>query len=136
MKSIIQARLLGSILICCASALHSQKPVLRPGVSVEMPVATHAVEVRAADGQKATVVAVTASGKVFAGIEPIEPAALSKLSDATVYVKADSRVPYQSVVAVLDALRGKTVVLITARPGNSTSQGYVAPYGMKLRVSR
>ena len=136
MRSLIEPCVLGSLLICCASALHSQKPVLRPGVSVEMPVATHAVEVRAAAGQKATVVAVTAGGKVFVGIEPTGPAALSKLSAATVYVKADSRVPYQSVVAVLDALRGKTVVLITARPDNSTSQGYVAPYGMKLRVSR
>ena len=134
MKSVIEACLLGSILIC--GTAYSQKPVLRQGVRVEMPVASHAVEMRAADGQNATVVAITASGKVFVGIEPTEPAALSKLSARTVYVKADSRASYQTVLAVLDGLRGKSVVLLTAPPENPARQGYISPYGMKLSVAR
>jgi biopolymer transport protein ExbD len=134
MKSAIEACLLGSILICGTG--YSQTPVLKKGIRVEMPVASHAVEMRAADGQNATVVAITASGKLFVGIEPTEPAALSKLSARTVYVKADSRVAYQTVLAVLDGLRGKSVVLLTAAPENAPGQPYRSPYGMKLSVPR
>ena len=134
MKSMIEACLVGSVLMCAAGAQYS--PVLKKGVAVEMAVASHAVETRAADEQNATVVAITADGRVFAGIDLTEPAALSKLSDGTVYVKADARVPYQKILAVLDALRGKTVVLLTASPGNTVRQGVVPPYGMKLIVSR
>jgi len=64
---------------------------------------------RAADDQNAVIVSITASGAVFVGITRTEPAALSKLSASTVYVKADLRTPYQQVLAILDALRGKIV---------------------------
>ena len=114
----------------------AQKPVLRQGISVEMPVASHALEMRAADGQNATVVAISADGKVFVGVEPTEATALGRLTERTVYVKADSRVPYQKVLAVLDALRGKSVVLLSAPPENAVKPGYVPPYGTKLIVSR
>jgi biopolymer transport protein ExbD len=101
-----------------------------------MPVASHAVEMRAADEPAAKVVAITAEGKVYLGIKVTDPAALSSLSEGTVYVKADSRVPYQRVLAVLDALRGKSVVLLAAPPENAAKQGMVSPYGMTLTVSR
>jgi biopolymer transport protein ExbD len=101
-----------------------------------MPVADHAVEMRAADAPQATVVAITADGKVFAGTEPTEPGALSKLSAGTVYVKADSRVPFQKVLTVLDALRGKSVVLLAAPPKNVGGTKIVPPYGMEVTVSR
>ena len=91
---------------------------------------------RAADEKNATVVAMTADGRVFVGVEPTEPNALSRLSEKTVYVKADVRAPYQEVLAVLDALRGKSVVLLSAPPENEVSRGYVTPYGTKLIVSR
>ena len=136
MKSVIEACLVGSILIVGAGALYSQKPAPKQGVSVEMPVAGHAVEMRAADEQNASVVAMTADGRVFVGIEPTEPAALSRLSDRTVYVKADVRAPYQKVLAVLEVLRGKSVVLLSAPPENAVRRGYVPPYGTKLMVSR
>ena len=136
MKFVIEACLVGSILICGAGAQQSQKPALTRGISVDMPVASYAVEMRAADEQNATVVAITADGKVFVGIEPTEPAALSKLSEGTVYVKADSRVSYQKVLAVLDVLHGKSVGLLSAPPENTVRQGIVPPYGMKLIVSR
>jgi len=136
MKSVNAVCLVGSILICGALAQQSQKPALRKGVSVQMAVSAHAVEMRAADEPNATVVAITADGKVYVGIEITEPGALSNLREGTVYVKADSRVPYQTVLTVLDALRGKSVVLLTAPPENATKQGMVSPYGMKLTVSR
>ena len=136
MKLLIEVCVVGSILICAAGAQESTQPALRKGVSVQMPVADHAVEMRAADAQEATVVAITADGKVFAGTEPTEPSALSKLSAETVYVKADSRVPFQKVLSVLDALRGKSVVLLATPPENVERMKNVPPYGMKVTVSR
>ena len=136
MQSIVEAVLLGSILVCGAGAQSPREPVLRQGIAVDMPVAGHAIEMREADERNATVVAITANGKVFVGIQPTEPAELSKLTPRTVYVKADSRVPYRNVLAVLDALRGKTVVLLTAPPDNGVKQGIRAPYGMKLTLQQ
>jgi biopolymer transport protein ExbD len=101
-----------------------------------MAVADHAVEMRAADAPQAIVVAITADGKLYAGAEATEPGALSKLSAATVYVKADSRVPFQKVLTVLDALRGKSVVLLSAPPKNVQGTKIVPPYGMEVTVSR
>src|SRR6476660_2348170 len=97
MKLLIEVSIVGSLLICFAGAQEPPKPALRKGISVQMPVADHAVEMRAADEPNATVVAITAEGKVYAGIEPAEPGALSKLTAETVYVKADSRAPFQRV---------------------------------------
>ena len=131
-KSLINVCIVGSILICAAGAQESTQPVLRKGVSVQMPVADHAVEMRAADAPQATVVAITADGKLYAGAEPTEPGALSKLSAGTVYVKADSRVPFQKVLTVLDALRGKSVVLLAEPPKNVQKAKIVPPYGIQL----
>lgn len=136
MKCVTEACLLGSLLIAAAGALYSQNPALKQGIAVEMPVAGHAVEMRDADEQTATVIAMTADGRVFVGATPTEPAALSRLSDSTVYLKADVRAPYQKVLAVLDALRGKSVVLLSAPPENAASRGYAPPYGTKLIVPR
>jgi biopolymer transport protein ExbD len=133
MRSVLKACLVGAILIGGTSA---QKPVFKRGVAVELAVASHAVEMRGADDQNAAVVAITAKGTVFVGVATTEPAALSSLSQRTVYVKADARAPYQTVLAVLDALRGKSVVLISASPETTPKQEYTPPYGMKLTVSR
>ena len=133
MKTAMETCLAGLMLFLQAGA---QKPALRQGISVEMPVASHAVEMRAADGQNATVVAITADGRVFAGTKPTEPAALSGLSEKTVYVKADARAPYQRILAVLDGLHGKSVVLLSAPPENAVGRGYTPPYGTKLSLSR
>ena len=136
MKTLIEVCIVGSIFICAADAQQSPEPALRKGVSVQMPVANHAVEMRAADEQHAMVVVITAAGELFVGIEPTEPSALSRLSAETVYVKADSRVPFQTVLTVLDALRGKSVVLLAASPANVDRAKIVPPYGIKMIVSR
>ena len=136
MKLLIEVCVVGSILTCVAGAQESPKPALRKGVSVQMPVANHAVEMRAADEPNATVVAIEANGEVFAGIQPTESSALSHLSAETVYVKADARVPFQTVLTVLDALRGKSVVLLAAPPANAERAKIVSPYGIKVIVSR
>ena len=74
MKSWMEVCVVGSILICAAGAHESTQPALRKGVSVQMPVADHAVEMRAADEQDATVVAITADGKVFVASNRLSPA--------------------------------------------------------------
>jgi biopolymer transport protein ExbD len=136
MKSLIEVFVVGSILICAVGAQESTQPELRKGVSVQMPVADHAVEMRAADAPQATVIAITADGKLYAGAEPTDPGALGKLGAGTVYVKADSRVPFQKVLTVLDALRGKSVVLLAAPPKNVQGTKTVPPYGMQVTVPR
>ena len=136
MKSLIEICVVGSILICAAGAQEPPKPALRKGVSVQMAVANHAVEMRAADEPDSTVVAITADGKVFAGVEPTEPGALSNLTAETVYVKADARAPFQTVLSVLDALHRKSVVLLAASPANVKSAKIVPPYGLKVTVPR
>lgn len=136
MKLSSQVFIVGSILIGLGDAQELPKAALQKGISVQMPVANHPVEVRAADEPNATVVAITANGKVFTGIEPTEPGALSQLSAVTVYVKADSRVPFQTVLTVLDALRGKSVVLIAASPASAERGMIVSPHGIRVTVSR
>ena len=137
MKSVIGMCLMVSVLLFGARAQDPSKPVLRPGVSVQMAVAEHGVEMRAADELDATVVAITQAGKVYVGIKPTETAALSDLRDGTVYVKADARVPYQKILAVLEALRGKTVVLLTQPAGNAAKpQEITWPHGVTLTMSR
>ena len=133
MRFVLERCLVAVVLIAGISA---QTPVFKRGVAVELAPANHAVEMRGADEQNAVVVAITATGTVFVGITTTDPAALSSLSQGTVYVKADARAPYQTVLAVLDALHGKSVVLISASPETALKQGYMPPYGMKLTLSR
>jgi hypothetical protein len=136
MKAVVAVYMAGVILICAAGAQDRGRPVLREGISVQMPVAEHAVEMRAADELDATVVVITADGKVFVGTTPAEPGALSNLMAETIYVKADSRAPFQNVLAVLNVLRGKSVVLLAAAPTSAAKNGITPPYGIRLSVSR
>lgn len=124
----------GALLACAAGAQDPRKPVLTAGVSVQMAAARHAVAMHAADELDAKVVAITADGKVFSGVTAVEPEALSGLVADSVYLKADARAPFQRVLAVLDALRGKQVVLLTAPPSNSPKGTIMPPYGIRLTV--
>ena len=134
MKSVFVV-FLGVFAIAWAGAQESAKPPLRRGIHVQMPVASHAVEMPAADEKDATVVSITADGKVFVGIKPVDAASLSSLKEGTIYVKADARTPYQQILAVLDALQGRPVVLLTAPTSKAESGKIVPPYGLKLMVS-
>jgi hypothetical protein len=53
-----------------------------------------------------------------------------------VYVKADAQAPFQKVLSVLDALRGKSVVLLAAPPKSVGREKIMPPYGLKLIVPR
>ncbi len=135
MKAVIQVCLLTVALTCITGAQESPKPPLRRGIHVNMPVASHAVEMPAADEKDATVLGITADGKLFLGAEPVEISALSSLKEGPVYLKADARAPYQKILTVLDALQGRSVVLLTAPAAKPESGKVVPPYGLKLAVA-
>ncbi len=124
----------GALLACGASAQDPSKPVLTAGVSVTMALSRHAVPINAADELDAKVVAITADGKVFNGITLVEPESLRGIVAGSVYVKADARAPFQRVLAVLEALRGKKVALLTAPPPNAPKEAILPPYGIRLTV--
>jgi biopolymer transport protein ExbD/biopolymer transport protein TolR len=130
---------LGVCLLVLASTVvmvgqDTRKPVLRPGISVQMLKDSHAVAMPEADADDATVVVITRDGKVFLGTEPVEVTALRNVKAGVVYVKADARATFQNVLTVLDALRGKSVVLLTA-PLSQAEQGkMMPPYGVKVSL--
>jgi hypothetical protein len=117
MKSVIGMCLMGSVLLCGAHAQDPSKPVLRPGVSVQMAVAEHAVEMRAADELDATVVAITQEGKVYVGIKPTETAALSDLAAAT---------PGGAAVAIQLEVEGAGVTRLTRTNDRGVARAVLA----------
>ncbi len=135
MNSTVRVCLIALGTACMALAQGSAKPPLQRGIRVEMASAAHAVQMPAADEKGAIVVGVTADGKVFLGAKPVEISSLSSLNEGTVYVKADARAQYQKVLAVLDALHGRSVVLLTAPASSNAEKGkIVPPYGVKVTL--
>jgi biopolymer transport protein TolR len=130
---------LGALL---AAAVAAQTPALRKGVSVQMPVTTHAVAMPDADLADSLVVAVTSSGRVYLEVARVTPAQLSEQLKAQlagrpgkrVYLKADARTPYATVAAVLDALRtaGVNAPLLLTSQHDSTSASYLPPMGVEV----
>lgn len=134
MKPMLEVCLIAVSMTCAAGAQNAIKPALQPGIHVEMPVAAHAVKMPAADREDAMVVTVTADGNIFIGADAVEMSALSSMHSGIVYVKADARVPYQAMLTLLDALRGRSVVLLT-EPSRAAKSEKVAPYGVKLLLA-
>ena len=69
----------------------AQPPVLRKGVSVELPVTRNAVRMADADREDSVILAVTRDGKVFYGITPTDPTLLGKrvAPQTKLYLKGD-----------------------------------------------
>jgi len=133
MKFILRNLFFALLIVSAALAQQDPtKPMLRKGISVQMPVSIQATEMREADEQDATVVTLTAEGNLFVGIQPVQLSSLSKLKAPTVYMKADARVPYQRVLTVLDALRGHSVVLLTSSPSRAQTSEITWPYGVTV----
>jgi len=135
MKSNIAMSLL--VLIVAVGVIAQQdptKPVLRKGISVEMPVSSQATEMRDADEEDATVVTITADGSLYVGIRPVQLDTLGQLNAETIYVKADARVPYQKLLTVLDALRGHSVVLLASSPSKVEKTSIMPPYGVRVTL--
>jgi biopolymer transport protein ExbD/biopolymer transport protein TolR len=92
-------------------------PMLQKGVSVDLAKTDNPVQMPDADKEDALLVAITRDGKVFFGNDQVTPDALTdKIKDRTanrvdkrVYVRADARAKYGSVVSVVDDVRAAGV---------------------------
>lgn len=119
-----------------AFAQSTDRPALKAGIHVEMASAPHAVPMPDADANDAAIVSVKDTGELFIGVRASTLADVAKISAATVYVKADARVRFQSLLGVLDALHGHSVVLL-AQPTTKPPAGQmVQPYGIALGSGR
>jgi biopolymer transport protein ExbD/biopolymer transport protein TolR len=92
-------------------------PLLSKGQSVDMVKTNNPVTMQAADKDDAVLIAVTREGRVFMGTtqtsadqlpQKVKDLLTNRL-DKTVFLRADSRVRYQTVVDVVDNLRAAGV---------------------------
>jgi len=144
----LRVSLVSLTLLAATGAVFAQQGVRAPlqaGVSVQLPVTSNAVAIPNADSQNAVVVALTADGTIYLGVNALTTSALadsvkkllSARNDKTLYVKADGRVPHARVIEVIDAVRNSGVDGLTfltaqqdvARPGTP-----IAPKGLEMRV--
>jgi biopolymer transport protein TolR len=147
MKGVFQS-ILAALTIAMPAALFAQSGgvPLQRGISVQQPVTTNAVAVPNADEQSALVVALTADGTVYLGVDRLSAStltdriksAVSTRNDKTLYIKADARVPYARLVEVIDAIWKSGVegiTLLTAqRDAPDQGTGPVPPKGLTMRV--
>jgi biopolymer transport protein ExbD len=124
----------------------SDAQAMQRGISVELAATSSAVPVPDADKQEALIITVTDTGRIYFGVDPVAPASLGemlkgRLSQRTqsVYIKADARAPYASVVTVLDvahAARVADITLLTTQ-GNAERTGKViVPEGIEMGLVR
>ena len=120
------------------TGIPTQTQPLQRGITVEMPAASNAASMPAADQEGALILTVTSDGKLYLGVRAIDPEALSsELRDRssangpgkTLYIKADARASYATVIKVLDAATRagfeKTVLL--TKQHDSLQPGSVSP---------
>jgi len=92
-------------------------PMLSKGISVDMVKTRNPIAMQAADKDDAILVAVTREGRAFLGTTPMAPDQLpqkvkdllTNRLDKTVYLRADARARYETVVDVVDNLRAAGV---------------------------
>jgi len=93
-------------------------PMLQKGVSVDLARVNSPVQMPDADKEDALLVAVQRDGRIFFGTEPITVDQLTqkirdrlanKTGEKRVFVKADARAKYGSVVEVVDNVRAAGV---------------------------
>ena len=144
MNAGVRASLMVTVLAVLPGAVFSQNIPLQAGVSVQLPVTGSAVAVPKADNQDALVVALTADGAAYLGVERLAASALagrvktllSARSDKTLYIKADARVPYARVVELIDAVRNSGVDILTFLTAQQDAVGSrpASSKGLEMRI--
>jgi biopolymer transport protein ExbD len=132
-----------AVLAATQFAANSTAQQLQQGISVQLAPTTNALPMPAADNADAWIVAITADGKVYFGIDPIDPASLfdamkrrPRNRDQKLYIKADARTPFANVERVLEAGRRDLFdasILLTSQPV-SPQGGMVAPRGLLVSL--
>ena len=117
----------------------TQSPTLQRGISVQMAASTHATSMPEADHENAWIVAVTADGKVYFGVDQSRPSSgrpdedPPRKRDTKLYIKADARTPFTNVARVLEAARKvwfDAQSCLTSQPESSQSRNSRAPRGL------
>jgi biopolymer transport protein ExbD len=135
-----------AVVTTMSAAAQSSGPAMQKGISVELARTSSAVPVPGADSQEALIIAVTDSGGLYLGIDPVTPESLAEKLKArqsqhaqTLYIKADARAPYASVVKVLDAAHAAcvpSVTLLTTQPKTMRVGTLVSPEGIEMELAR
>jgi biopolymer transport protein TolR len=132
MKRLLEACLVAVTLASGASPAVAQAVAdvpMQRGVTVDLPVTRSAMAIPEADREDALVVTVTRNGDVFLGTDRTSVAvlpekiksAVSNRSAKVLYIKADARTPYSTVVSILDSLDAaglRKFALLTAQGGS------------------
>lgn len=127
------------------STYDSTIPVLRRGITVELPRTTSAASVPEADKEDALVLTIKCDGSTYLGTNTISIAelpeklneALSARTEQTLFLKADAHAAYASLISVLDSLHRagiEGVTLLTAQAGASTAGTLLPPKGLAMRI--
>ena len=135
--------LIATLLATTRFAVPTNAQHLQQGVSVQLAPTNNALPMPAADNEDAWIVAITADGKVYFGVDPVDPASLADVMksrprkrEQMLYIKADARTPFANVARVLEAGRKvwfDSPILLTSQPQSSQS-GMVAPRGLLVSL--
>jgi biopolymer transport protein TolR len=133
---------LGATLLFTPRAGRTQQ--LQKGVSVQMAATTTAASMPEADKLDAWIVAVTADGNVYFGIDPVTPSDLAdkmksipRRRDQNLYIKADARAPFTAIRKVLAAaheVNFNTAVFLTSQTESTAPGVMVPPKGLEVQV--
>jgi len=125
-----------------APSTAAQAPALQQGITVELVNTHNASPVPQADSEDAFIIAVTENGSVYLGANLITLSELTEKARGTpfrrgqaIYIKADARSRYASVLPVLEATAGVIPqVLLTSQSASPESNGIVPPEGLNVSV--
>jgi biopolymer transport protein ExbD len=144
-----QARTFAAMAFIAATfaAIHSAAQTRQAGISIDLPLVSHATPVPDADKEGALIVAVNENGDTYLGIDPmtlnelvdkIKPI-LAFRSAKEIYIKVDARTPYGEVERVLSAVHkagAKEAVLLTSQQESAQPGFVVMPQGISVSISR
>ncbi len=148
MKRLLEVCLVALILAGSMTSIAAQSAagvLKQKGITVDLPPTSTAVTVPDADKKDAVVVTVTRDGSVYLGVNLTSTAALadevrsvlSNRSQKTLYIKADARIPYASLVGILDSARTagvQEVTLLTTQRDSESPGTVVPPKGLEMLI--
>ena len=113
-------------------------PLLQPGVNVQMAKTNNPIAMEDADKDDALLIAIKHDGTVFFGTERVTPEQLltrvsdrlQERSDKRIFIRADAKAKYGSVVAVVDSVRAagiEQVGLLTEQRPPQNGDRLVSP---------
>jgi len=142
MKYVLEVCLIALGAGSVAPSTAAQAPAMQQGISVELVHARSASPMPEADNEDAFIVAVTENSSVYLGVNLINLSELTEKARSTrfrrgqaIYIKADARTLYATVLPVLQATGGVIPqVLLTIRSASTQSNNIVSPEGLDVSV--